>query len=291
FRAVAESGSFRQGALIARVTQPSLTRSIQILESVLDCKLFYRSSRGVDLTEAGRSLLKLCKEIWSQVVTYEALLKDPSIAWAGTVRVGTYEYLLKLLWGETLLRMSKDYPELQINLIVRSGFVPHSINLEKEFDVIVDVEPIKALNLHSVQIFNDTFCFYRSPKYSYEKKSNLRNSTLIFVPSAIDAYRINLQERLLQLNLEPQRRYEVDTFESCRHLALSGLGVVILPRSLGEREVRLNKLVEVAVSRVPPTGFGRHSIYATILAGRKDDPKIQLVISCLKQVYENRRKI
>ena len=57
FLAVARAGSITEAARRLRITQPTLTKRLQLLEESLGCKLVERLPRGVRLTPEGRSLL------------------------------------------------------------------------------------------------------------------------------------------------------------------------------------------------------------------------------------------
>jgi DNA-binding transcriptional LysR family regulator len=57
FLAVAEAGHFTRAAARVHLTQSSLSSSVRALERELGSDLFVRSTRRVELTEAGRALL------------------------------------------------------------------------------------------------------------------------------------------------------------------------------------------------------------------------------------------
>ena len=57
FIAVAEARNIGRAAAILKMSQPPLTRQLQVLERDLGVSLFVRTSRGVDLTPAGERLL------------------------------------------------------------------------------------------------------------------------------------------------------------------------------------------------------------------------------------------
>jgi LysR family hca operon transcriptional activator len=70
FVAVAESKSFTLAAeQVLHTTQPSLSRQIRDLEEEIGAQLFARSSRGLELTEAGQTFLEHARPILAQVAT------------------------------------------------------------------------------------------------------------------------------------------------------------------------------------------------------------------------------
>lgn len=94
FAAVARQRSFTRAAEQLLITQPALTRTIQQLEATLQVQLLDRTSRRVDLTEAGREFL----------VQVEQVLLDLDQALASvrrqvTVRLG-FSWLLPDPWAQ-----------------------------------------------------------------------------------------------------------------------------------------------------------------------------------------------
>ena len=63
---VAELGSLNKAAEYLAVSQPSLTRSIQMMEETLDVQLFDRTARGIVLTRMGEELLPHARAILNE---------------------------------------------------------------------------------------------------------------------------------------------------------------------------------------------------------------------------------
>ena len=283
FKAIVETGSIRKAAERMHITQPSLTRSIQILEGTLNQQLLVRSKSGVVPTDSGKLLLDLTNSLKDEIERFQLKLQDPKSKWIGKLKVGTYEYLIKHLWSDILLQAKHMYPHLQLQLTAQSSFIPHS-HSSTEFDLIVDVEPILSKGLSSIKLYDDSFCFYIGTKEKISLDEKLAGTDLIYVPSAIDGDRQSLLESLIRFNLNPAKIYEVDTFESCRHLAISGIGATILPASIGDKEVKAKTLKKIQLAGVPPQGFGKHRVCATFLKTKSDDPKISAIIKLLQMV-------
>ena len=72
FQKIAELKSISKVADISHISQPALSQQIQKLEESLGQRLLIRSNRGVELTPAGKIVLKYTENI---IRTYNELLK------------------------------------------------------------------------------------------------------------------------------------------------------------------------------------------------------------------------
>jgi DNA-binding transcriptional LysR family regulator len=63
FIGVAEERSFTRAAARLHISQPPLSRQIMQLEEALDVRLFRRTKRSVDLTDAGTHFLKIARQL------------------------------------------------------------------------------------------------------------------------------------------------------------------------------------------------------------------------------------
>ena len=63
FAISAETGSFSKAARRLQVSQPAISQQIRSLEQSLRAQLFRRSNQGVALTDAGKALLPMAREL------------------------------------------------------------------------------------------------------------------------------------------------------------------------------------------------------------------------------------
>jgi regulatory helix-turn-helix LysR family protein len=94
FAAVARERSFTRAAERLLITQPALTRTIQQLEAALQVRLVDRTSRHVELTEAGTDFLEHAERVLGAVEQALAAARQQA-----TVRLG-FSWLMPDPWAQ-----------------------------------------------------------------------------------------------------------------------------------------------------------------------------------------------
>lgn len=102
FVTVAAELHFGRAAARLNMTQPPLSRQIQILERIVDAPLLERTSRSVRLTPAGRSFLPEAKRILKLAETAAESARRIALGKSGSLKIGftaaaAYGYLPNLI--------------------------------------------------------------------------------------------------------------------------------------------------------------------------------------------------
>src|SRR4051794_31255961 len=102
FVAVATELHFGRAAKRLNMTQPPLSRQIQLLELDLDVQLFTRTSRSVQLTPAGRAFLTEARSLLQQSEAAKQAARRAAQTNSGAVTIGfigatTYGFLPRLV--------------------------------------------------------------------------------------------------------------------------------------------------------------------------------------------------
>lgn len=87
--AIADTGSFTRAAQLAHVAQPGISSQIRRLEGELGVELFARTSRRVELTEAGRAVLPSARAALRAVAEIRRTVEELTGLERGQVTVGT----------------------------------------------------------------------------------------------------------------------------------------------------------------------------------------------------------
>lgn len=88
FVAVAEELNFAKAARRLNLSQPPLTKRIQLLEEQLSVSLFERTTRSVRLTPAGSVLLREARRLFEHSMAMQRAVQHVDQSSAGTLRIG-----------------------------------------------------------------------------------------------------------------------------------------------------------------------------------------------------------
>lgn len=143
FVAVAESGGFGRAARHLGMAQPPLSQSIRRLEEGLGAALFLRTSRSVELTEAGRELLPLAQRLIHQHEVAVTRVRDVGRGHAGRLRIGVLMSTVSPAVSTLLRRFGDAHPGVAM-----------------EFEELTTVDQVQALESGRLDIG-----FLRPPLY------------------------------------------------------------------------------------------------------------------------------
>src|SRR5436189_4302345 len=112
--AVAEMMSFRGGAELCNVSQPSLSAQVAEMEAALGVSLFERDRRGVLLTAAGQEIISRARRVLVEADDFiEAANRfvDPL---AGSLRIGVIPTIGPYLLPRVVPALRRAYPRMML---------------------------------------------------------------------------------------------------------------------------------------------------------------------------------
>ena len=116
FLAVGEELNVRQAAVRLHVSQPPLSRQIRDLEQEVGAKLFVRSRRGMQLTEAGQMLLKEARQILLQSQHAIQLARAASRGAAGRLEIAYPSAFLEPVLLRVMRLFRQRFPMAELGL-------------------------------------------------------------------------------------------------------------------------------------------------------------------------------
>jgi len=173
FIAVAERLSFSKAAQHLHVTVPPLSRQIRQLEEDLDVQLFVRDRRRVELTDAGRMLLREARALVDQTAHVCNSVRLAKAGSAGLVRVGIGLGLGERV-GHVILEHTKEFPLVEVQCLdVFSTFQTEAL-LEGKIDIGFLRPFIDSDRLGSELLFEERLSVHISKASPLAKRKALR---------------------------------------------------------------------------------------------------------------------
>ncbi|WP_444883257.1 LysR family transcriptional regulator [Microbulbifer sp. PSTR4-B] len=168
FIAVARSHSARSVAEDLGVSHSTVSRRIDALEERLQARLFYRNSKGYQLTEDGEAMLGYAKSAEQYLDAAQKHLQGGSHRLSGEIRVTMPDVVASHLVIPHLNEFTNAYPQINVQLLVTSQV----LSLEKhEADVALRILPKDAEvpeRFIARKLTNLPSCCYGSPAYIAE---------------------------------------------------------------------------------------------------------------------------
>jgi DNA-binding transcriptional LysR family regulator len=229
----AELRSLTKAAEASHIGVAAASRRIALLEHRFKTALFERSSKGVELTPAGVSLLVHAKTLLTQMNQMQAEMSDHAAGRKGALRVmANTSAMTEWLPGD-LAGFSRANPDIRLVVEERwSAEIARAV-LAAEADLGIVVEGLQAdgLQLHAYR--SDRIAVVVPAGHALARRAQLRfvdvlDHDIVALESGSSMMRLLAQqavvaERTLQL------RVQVRSFEAVCRMVQSQLGVGILP--------------------------------------------------------------
>ncbi len=152
----------RQGKLVRAATRlhvdhTTVSRRIGALEKQLDVRLFDKSPRGYQLTDAGLRLLPMAEKIEAQSLELYQDISGKDARLSGTVRVATPEALGSQVIAKHVTKFRNEHPDIEIELVAETRRMSLS---KREADISINFARPESGRLISWKL-----CDYRLKLY------------------------------------------------------------------------------------------------------------------------------
>ena len=162
FLAVAETGSLSAAARELGLSQPSVGRQVQALESALALRLFTRQPRGMALTEAGAALLAPARAMRDAAGRLALAAAGQDARLSGTVRITASRSTAYHLLPKVVAAIRKAEPEIAVEIVASD----HSENLLfREADIALRMYRPDQLDMVTRHLGNFEIGIYAARSY------------------------------------------------------------------------------------------------------------------------------
>ncbi len=255
FNTVARSGNLSSAAKELLISQPAVSRSLSKLEDSLSVKLFIRTSRGVRLTSEGEFLYARTRDAFTSLQNAEKSIRHIKELKLGHLRVGVSNSLYRFLLTDRLKSFLRLHPGFKIDLslstsgqvfdLVENGIT--DIGLICRPQSLHRLEYIELIQLHDIFAASPAYIESLEASFPPGKKNPVSTGNLL-LPEKDNDTRRRFNSLLSASNVTPFKITECKSPESAIDLALSGLGIIGIPKEFIKKELDSGELVRIPFS-------------------------------------------
>lgn len=259
FLGVVEAGSLLKASGRLHVAQPALGQQISALEDELGCRLFERSSRGMQLTEAGKGFVEHARLVLDDVERARSAVRQRGAAPAGAVAIGL-PTTVSLSATVPLVRACREQlPQVQLKVVeaysgyLREWLLAGRLDMALLFgsgaDPLLRWQPLVDEGLALISRA-DRPADGRTGGRKPASRIGLRRlaGVPLVLPGREHGLRRIVDDACAAIGLELDVIAEVDSLPSVKRLVEVGVGSTILPLAPVIEEVAAGRLVASTIA-------------------------------------------
>ncbi|MCM3792365.1 MULTISPECIES: LysR family transcriptional regulator [Priestia] len=224
---LAQELNMRKAAERLFVSQPALSQRLQTIEKAWDTQIFIRSQKGLSLTPAGEKIVQFAKEVVEKEDRVREDLHHLDNEVYGTLKLAVASIIGQHWLPAVLKRYMDRYPHAKISLVTgwSSEMLRYLYEDEVHIGIIRGNPDWKGVKEH---LFTDPLYLVDS---EIERAAEVVNTHRPFIQFKSDStyYQEILEWWHREFHTTPKRTIVVDQIETCKQMALNGLGFAILP--------------------------------------------------------------
>ena len=272
FREVMLSRSFTDVAKVRGVAPSSISRSIAGLEAELGIRLFQRSTRKLEPTEAGLRYFENVVVILDEMEIAKQAALDVTQEPHGTLRVSTAVGFGQQMVVPLLAELAARFPKLSVELILSDACLDL---IDERIDVAIRLGSLQDSNYVVRELMKMEFYVCASPAYLKRRGvpqtlDDLRqHECLLFPRTSYDLKNWLFRDANRVITKIPiNGKCLINYSPGIKQCMLDGMGVSLLPDWLVGQEVRQGQLIRL-FSEYDVTGTDYNSAISLLYPSRQ----------------------
>ncbi|MFK5950293.1 MAG: LysR family transcriptional regulator [Methylococcales bacterium] len=248
FSEVMQLGSYTAVAKKRGVSASSISRTISSLEEELGLRLFQRTTRRLEPTEAGIVYHNRIHKLIDEFESAKLMAKDLSEQMTGTLRVSVPTVYCNKFITPLLSEFSERYPELSLNLMMSDNYVDL---LSERVDVAIRLGSLSDSSYIAKRLLDMNFIVCASNNYIVKNgrptiPSDVKNhECLIFHREGYNMdWHFKSDDNVTE-DVPISGKVTINNSEAIRQCAVMGGGIALLPNWLIQEDLDNGKLINL----------------------------------------------
>ncbi|PUB18001.1 LysR family transcriptional regulator [Paenisporosarcina sp. OV554] len=237
---LAEERNMRKAAERLFLSQPALSQRLQTIEKEWGAQLFLRSQKGLTATPAGEIIIQFAIDTLAKQEEIFEILQSLTSKVHGTLKIACASIVGQNWLPMVLKDFVTKYPEAKISLITgwSSEIVKALYDGEAHIGIVRGHTEWKGTKIH---LFRDTLYLVDQELKELE---DVLSTDRPFIQFKSDSNYYQEIQAWWQRHFasSPRRQITVDQIETCKQMALNGIGYAILPSITLSGLEKINKI-------------------------------------------------
>lgn len=260
FMHVAELLSFSKASQVLFISQPAISKHIQLLETQYQTKLFERKGLQIELTPAGQLLfnrLQTVKAIEQQTEFDISVLQDALQA-KGNLKLGASTTVALYILPKVLSAFNQQFQQIEMSLLNRNSESVKEALLHKQINLGIIEENSKVSQIQYTPFITDKVIAVCSSNSKVLKKKNytldelkelpvalreVGSGTLAVLKKGLSKHKILLSHLNVKVRLGGT--------EALKNFLLASDAVGFLPNISVQKELKSGELKEIHIEGLP----------------------------------------
>lgn len=236
FLMVMETHSFSRAAEKLFITQPAISKRISTLEASLDCQLFHRLGKEIQLTEAGEALIPSYQRILAELGESERIISALRTSVSGHLRFGTSHHIGLHRLPPVLRQYTERYPEVELDIKFMDSEQAASLILTGDIELALITLPDSVEKpFTTIPVWTDPMQCVAAKDHVLAKQKSVTKKQLIEHGVLIQSHSTHTREIIdnaLKLGSDIKIIMESNYLETIKAMIQNNLGWGVLPESM-----------------------------------------------------------
>lgn len=278
FYVTAKLGGVSNAASFLRISQPSLSSQLKILESTLGKKLFRKEGRRLQLTGEGEKAFAYARKMFDVAADFAESLKTPADGQSQRIRIGVSDQVERPFVADLLSPLVQEKRKGQERLFFVTSGTDEQLGKSlrsQEIDLVLTNRTVYAEDVQELASVAMPVKLMVSTQNLKNMKMRLSKNTKagefitaspwgLVIPSTKLKLRHEMDVFMQEIKMRKKIVFESDIMSVVGRAIIDGAGFGFLPVPYMREEIKMGLVSTIG----PKEGYWQHMLY---LVARKDN--------------------
>lgn len=256
---IVEKKSLTRAARALHLTQPAVSKQLNSLERYYGVPLLYRTSRHLEVTEAGKIVYEHSKKIMETLTASLNDVKALDKTIQGNLLLGASTIPGEYILPAALQRFQELYPQVRARLEIGDSTEIGNLILDGGVEAGIIGADLKNPMLKQEVILQDELVVIAPPHHPLAGRKTITIKDFVqeqvVVREKGSGTRLVIENRLKEKGISPERlniKLEMGSTEAVVNAVAAGLGISLVSHFAVKKRIQVGELVMLRIEDFPP---------------------------------------